>query len=187
MAWIRTIREEDAEGELKRIYERIRGTRGKTSNIFLSQSLNPGALERHLDLYLQIMFGKGNLGRRQREMIAVVVSAANDCGYCVAHHSNAMKTYVKDDRLIGSLAKDFANAKLELEPKEREMLEYADKLTRKPGAVSKEDLERLRKAGFVDDEILHIALVASYFNFVNRLASGLGVSIEADYGSGYKY
>jgi uncharacterized peroxidase-related enzyme len=179
------VREEDAEGELKRIYERIRGTRGRTSNIFLSQSLNPAALESHLDLYLRIMFGKGGLNRLQREMIAVAVSAANDCNYCVVHHSAAMKRYVADDRLIGQLARDFEGAKLE--PKERAMLEYATKLTKRPSSITENDLENLRKVGFVDEEILHVALVASYFNFVNRLASGLGVSIEADRGSGYRY
>ncbi len=185
MVWIRTVKEEDASGELKMIYERIRGTRGKASNIFLSQSLNPGALESHLDLYLQIMFGKGTLSRPQREMIAVVVSAANDCEYCVAHHSTALRRYIADDGFVGQLARDFMGAKLE--PKERAMLEYATKLTRKPSTISEDDLERLRKVGFSDDEILHITFIASYFNFVNRLASGLGVSIEAGEGSGYKY
>ncbi len=185
MVWIRIVKEEEADGELRRIYERIRGTRGRTSNIFLSQSLNPGALESHLDLYLRIMFGKGTLSRLQREMIAVVVSAANDCEYCVVHHSAAMRRYIPDDRLVGQLARDFSNARLG--SKDRAMLEYVSKLTSRPNSVSEDDLEKLRKVGFADEEILHIVLIASYFNFVNRLAGGLGVSIEADDGSGYKY
>jgi uncharacterized peroxidase-related enzyme len=179
------VKEEDADGELRRIYERIRGTRGRTSNIFISQSLNPDALEAHLNLYLRIMFGKGGLSRLQREMIAVAVSAANDCDYCVAHHSAAMKRYVSDDRLVGQLAEDFGSAKLG--PKERAMLEYATKLTKKPSSLTERDLQSLRKVGLVDEEILHVALVASYFNFVNRLVSGLGVSIEGNDGSAYKY
>ncbi len=185
MVWIRTVREEDADGELKRIYERIRGTRGRTSNIFVSQSLNPGALESHLDLYLRIMFGKGNLSRPQREMIAVVVSTANNCEYCIAHHSAALRRYIADDRLIGQLAKDFKGA--QLGTKETAMLEYASKLTSKPSSTSEDDIERLRKVGFADEEILHIAFVTSYFNFVNRLADGLGVSTEPDEVLGYKY
>ncbi|MDE1852520.1 MAG: peroxidase-related enzyme [Thaumarchaeota archaeon] len=185
MAWVRTVKEDDADEELERIYKRIRGSRGKISNIFLSQSLNPGALESHLDLYLRVMFGKGTLSRPQREMIAVVVSASNDCEYCVAHHSAAIRRYVDDELFTGQLAKDFRGAKLE--PRERAMLDYASKLTTKPSSISQDDIETLRKVGFGDEEILHIALTASYFNFVNRLASGLGVSVEADEGSGYRY
>lgn len=185
MVWIRTVNEEEAQGELRRIYDRIRGTRGRTSNIFLSQSLNPEALEAHLDLYLRIMFGKGTLRRLQREMIAVVVSAANNCEYCIAHHSAALRRYLDNDRLPDQLVKDIGSARLEA--KDRAMLEYASKLTKEPGSVSKDDLERLREVGFVDEEILHIALVTSYFNFVNRLASGLGVSIEENHESGYRY
>lgn len=185
MVWIRTVREEDAAGELNRIYERIRGARGRTSNIFLSQSLNPEVLESHLDLYLRVMFGKGTLSRQQREMIAVVVSAANNCEYCIAHHSAALKKYVTDHRLVNQLARDLNAVKLD--SRERAMLEYAVKLTTKPHLVSEADIERLRGAEFGDEEILHIVLTTSYFNFVNRLASGLGVAIEAERGSGYKY
>ncbi len=96
-----------------------------------------------------------------------------------------MRRYIADNRFIVQLARDFAGSKLET--KERAMLEYATKLTTRPGAISKDDLERLRKVGSCDAEILHIALIASYFNFVNQLASGLDVSIEAGEGSGYRY
>jgi uncharacterized peroxidase-related enzyme len=118
-------------------------------------------------------------------MIAVVVSAINNCEYCVAHHSAALRRYVDNDRLPDELVKGIGSARLEAE--DRAMLEYASKLTRKPGSVSKDDLERLREIGFADDEILHIALITGYFNFVNRVASGLGVAIEAEGGSGYRY
>jgi len=185
LVWIRTVKVENADGELKKIYERIRGTRGRVSNIFLAQSLDPNALESHLDLYLRIMFGKGPLSRQQREMIAVVVSAANNCEYCVTHHSAALGKYVVDNRFANQLARDFRGAKLG--SKDRAMLEYAVKLTAKPDLVSKDDLERLGRAGLGDEEILHVALVTSYFNFVNRLASGLGVEVEAEGGSGYRY
>ena len=55
------------------------------------------------------------------------------------------------------------------------MLDYAAKLTRDPAAMSRADVERLRSVGFDDQAILQINLIASYFNYVNRVAEGLGV------------
>lgn len=185
MAWIKVVEDKDADDELRRIYRRITGTRGRLSNIFLSQSLNPPALEAHLDLYLRVMFGQGPLSRLEREMIAVTVSRANQCEYCVAHHSAAMRNYVKDSRFVMQFAEGFRSAKLE--PRHRTMLGYAVKLTEMPSSVTKYDIGALRVAGFGDEEILHIALVVSYFNFVNRLASGLGIRLEDDAVPDYKY
>lgn len=58
------------------------------------------------------------------------------------------------------------------------MLDYAVKLTRDPGAMTPGDVERLRAAGFDDHAILDICQIASYYNYVNRLADGLGVELE---------
>lgn len=58
------------------------------------------------------------------------------------------------------------------------MLDYAVKLTRDPGGMSADDTASLREAGFDDRAILDICQVASYYNYVNRLADGLGVELE---------
>ncbi len=58
------------------------------------------------------------------------------------------------------------------------MLDYAVKLTRTPGAVGEGDVARLRDAGFDDLAILDICQIVCYFNYVNRLADGLGVELE---------
>lgn len=58
------------------------------------------------------------------------------------------------------------------------MLEYADKLTRTPAAMEAEDVEALRRAGFSDPDVLHIAEVVAYYAYVNRIADGLGVELE---------
>jgi len=59
------------------------------------------------------------------------------------------------------------------------MLAYAAKLTKSPGLMRRSDVDRLRRAGFPDDEIHDIAAVAGHFAFVNRLADGLGVELES--------
>ena len=67
---------------------------------------------------------------------------------------------------------------------ERVMLEYAVKLTSETCTLSKEDISPLREAGFNDEAILDIVQVTAYFNFVNRLACGLGIELEKFYKNG---
>jgi len=59
------------------------------------------------------------------------------------------------------------------------MLAYAEKLTREPWSVTQDDIHLLRDAGWDDRGIHDMAQVVAYFNYVNRLADGLGVSLEA--------
>lgn len=82
MAWIEMVDEDKAEGKLKEVYEKITG-RGssKVAHILKVHSLNPQVLEDHLNLYKTIMFAGSNISRKQREMVATVVSAINDCHY----------------------------------------------------------------------------------------------------------
>ncbi len=62
------------------------------------------------------------------------------------------------------------------------MLDYAAKLTARPGEMQEQDVHALRAAGLGDDEVLDVCQVAAYYNFVNRLADGLGVELEAYWG-----
>lgn len=81
MAWIKIIQESDAEGLLARIYEAARGRSGKVFNILKLQSAHPPALKAMIDLYQAAMLSESPLSRAQREMLAVVVSRANNCHY----------------------------------------------------------------------------------------------------------
>ena len=58
---------------------------------------------------------------------------------------------------------------------DRAMLDYAAKLTQTPARMTQDDVERLRQVGFDDRAILQINLIASWFNYINRVADGLGV------------
>jgi uncharacterized peroxidase-related enzyme len=81
MAWIETTSPAEATGELAQQFARIRSVAGRVANILAVQSLNPAALGAHYDLYRTLMFGRSELTRAQREMIAVAVSAVNECRY----------------------------------------------------------------------------------------------------------
>ena len=64
---------------------------------------------------------------------------------------------------------------------DRAMLDYASKLTRSPAAVTAADVDALRDSGFSDAAILDICQVVAYYNYVNRLADGLGVELEEEW------
>lgn len=185
MAWIDIIDESAATGALKDVYDDIAQRRGKLSNIMRVHSLHPGAMQAHMELYLRIMFDRSALPREERELLAVVVSAANECPYCIRHHAEALRAYWKDDARVAQAARDYTA--LDLPERTRALLDYAHRLTRAPGAITEADLERLRAAGLSDRDILDVNLVTSYFNFVNRIALGLGVAFTEDEAQGYKY
>jgi alkylhydroperoxidase family enzyme len=84
MPYIKTVAPSEATGKLKIVYETGGGpsaARGKVAMIRQVQSLNPDALTAWSGLGAEIMHGRSRLTRRQREMIATVVSATNHCSY----------------------------------------------------------------------------------------------------------
>jgi uncharacterized peroxidase-related enzyme len=81
MPYLRLIDEGEATGELRREYEAAVGRAGKVFNIVKAMCLRPRVLRRSMDLYREIMFGPSELSRAERELLAVVVSCANDCHY----------------------------------------------------------------------------------------------------------
>ena len=184
MSWIEEVEVSDADGKLAEMYAALIKQRGKVSNILKAHSLNPDAMGNHLDLYMTLMFGKSGLSRAEREAVAVVVSANNDCEYCVSHHAEALRRYIDDEETLAMLTS--ADGLETLEPRLSNIVRHAEKLTTAPGAMTESDLGELRAEGLSDRDILDLTLIVSYFNFVNRVAVGLGVTFSAEELSGYR-
>ena len=81
MAHLRLIEVDEASGPLREEYEAAVARAGKVFNIVKSMSLRPAVLHRSMELYKGIMLGPGALSRRDRELVAVVVSRTNECHY----------------------------------------------------------------------------------------------------------
>ena len=81
MAYIPYVSQEDASPELRELYERYRDPDGAIDNILRIHGLNPASLTGHVNFYQTLMRGRSDLTRTQREMIAMVVSAINECHY----------------------------------------------------------------------------------------------------------
>lgn len=81
MAWIETVSDEAAEGMLAKLYEAARVRAGRVFNITRAMSIHPPVLRASMGLYQAVSLGASPLSRAQRELLAVVVSRANDCHY----------------------------------------------------------------------------------------------------------
>ena len=184
MSWITEIPPERAEGRLKEIFAELLVKRGKVANILQVHSLRPEALAAHLTLYMDLLFAPGGLSRKQREMIAVAVSRANRCEYCVSHHVEALSRYIRKPQELEQFSNDYRS--VEMSPSDRALLDYAVDLTLKPGSITQESVERLRRFQFSNEQILLANLITAYFNFVNRIALGLGVESNAEEVAGYQ-
>ena len=84
----------------------------------------------------------------------------------------------EDSQVLHAVLEDYKSANLE--KKDIFMLQYAEKLTRQVSSISERDIKGLRKFGFSDRDIFDINQVVAYFNYVHRIADGLGVSLEEE-------
>ena len=186
MSNIKVVQPEEATGRLKEIYAELIDKRVKLAEVHKIQSLRPESIVKHIDLYLEIMFSKSELSRAEREMLAVVVSACNNCEYCQVHHAVALNNYWKNSAKVNQLRKEYS--KTDITNKELAICKFAAQVTLHSGeAPGAEIIDKLREVGLSDSAILDATLVVAYFNFVNRIVLTLGVELEKDSGKGYKY
>lgn len=185
MTHIKIIQYEESTDRLKAIYDDLLEKRGKLAEVHKIQSLNPESIVAHMNLYMTVMFGKSALSRAQREMIAVVVSVTNCCIYCRQHHAEALNHYWKNQTKLGQLIQDFR--KTDLSEIDNYLCELAWQLTKTPVVSTESIIDSLKKNGLDDRTILDATLVIAYFNFVNRIVLGLGVELNKEEQSGYKY
>jgi uncharacterized peroxidase-related enzyme len=94
----------------------------------------------------------------------------------VCHHGRGLFQITKNKALVEAIKTDFRKA--DVPKKDIAMLDYAEKLTTDQCNMKQSDVVKLRKSGFKDSDILDIVQVVAYYNYVNRLACGLGVELE---------
>ena len=90
-------------------------------------------------------------------------------------HGALLRQHSDDPQLASHVMHDYRNA--ELDARTRGMLDFAAQLTREPSSMQESDVEALRALGLSDEEILSVVLITCVFNFMTRLADGLGVQV----------
>ncbi len=93
-------------------------------------------------------------------------------------HGEFLRHASDDQELASHIMHDYRNA--DLDPATRAMLDFATKLTREPTAMQESDVKTLREHGLSDERILSVALITCTFNFMTRLADGLGVEVPEE-------
>ena len=93
-------------------------------------------------------------------------------------HGEFLRHASDDPELASHVMHDYRNA--DLDPQTRAMLDYATKLTREPTNMQEADVIKLREHGLTDEQILSVVLIACTFNFMTRLADGLGVEVPEE-------
>ncbi|PZA08400.1 MULTISPECIES: peroxidase-related enzyme [unclassified Meiothermus] len=180
-AWIKVPEPSEAPSDVQALFAKFLEKTGLLPNVARNFALLPEHFLRWFRYYDFLMRNEehSQLSRKEREMIAVVVSSENRCEYCLASHSAYLRQISGDLVLPEVLAANYRRA--ELTPRERALLDFAVKMTQDSPTMSPEDLTPLRAVGLSDEAIFEAAQVAAMFNFTNRLANALGWKPNEEY------
>lgn len=175
MSHIPLIREEEAGEELRQLYAQVKETLGFVPNLFQAQGGRPDFAQLTMEM-IKTLHSPGALSVDLKEKIGLVVSSANSNSYCIRVHLEMLSKLGVELDIGKQLVRDFETA--DVPDNEKALFRFADKLTRAPFDVKRNDVEELRGAGWDNAAILEVTQAVSHFNYVNRLAAGLGVIPE---------
>lgn len=182
-AWIEMISDAEASEELRQQLDKARGPDGSVGNVMRVHSLRPHTMEGHHTLYMSVLHHEGNtLPGWLLETVASYTSLLNHCDYSLTNHFANARHLIGDDERAEQIYTALSEDRPEtvFTGKELEFLRYAKKLTLQPDEMVEDDVRAMREVGASDGEILEVNQVCCYFNYVNRLLNGLGVSLRGD-------
>src|SRR5882724_13547807 len=159
------------DGDIQAVYQKCREKLGLVPNVLRAYSFNQQKLRNFMTMYNELMLGDSKLSKLEREMIAVVVSSANRCYYCLVAHGQAVRKLSGDPELGEMMVMNYRVAVLD--KRQRAMLDFAAKLTQTPHLVDETDRVALRDVGLSGADIFDLAETAAFFNMSNRMASGI--------------
>ena len=167
--------DEDLQAIWRKCVEKL----GFVPNVYSTYSKRPQRLRNFMAMYNEIMFSESGLSKLEREMVAVVVSSANRCFYCLVAHGAAVRQLSGDPELGEMMALNYRVAKLDA--RQRAMLDFAWKLTTTPNLVDDADRDALRAHGLGEEDIFDLAETTAFFNLSNRMASATDMMPNAEY------
>ncbi len=177
MSWIKTIKYTEAEGQLLKLYNQVKGPDDNIDNIMLAHSLRPHTMQGHMTLYKYTLHHPHNeIDKWFLECIGVYVSLLNQCDYCVEHHFSGMSRLIGDPVRSDAIRQELITRQHQiLDAKQITALDYTQTLTLKPGDMHNDLIIAMRNQSWSDGEILEINQVAAYFNYANRTVLGLSL------------
>jgi uncharacterized peroxidase-related enzyme len=165
--------------DLQKLFAKATERIGFVPNVFRANSFRPERLRAWFTHFRMLHEPTENLDAAEREMIAVAVSMANGCLYCLVAHGAALREALRDPVLADRITLDYRRAGLD--ERRRAILDFAVKLTRTPVEVEPADLDRLHTLGLTKEEVWDVAEIAAMYNFTNRMASATGMLPNREY------
>ena len=171
MPRLKAIQPDQATGQAKQLLDALDEKFGMVPNLARTLANSPAALQGYL-AFGEALEG-GVLGAKLREQIALTVSQANGCGYCVAAHCAIGKSVgLSDSELTDARQSSSPDRKVDA------ALHFARQLVENRGWVNDEDLDRVRRAGYGDAEIAEIVAVVAWKTFANYFNHVAGTEVD---------
>lgn len=169
----------DLDDDMQRYFEVCIEKLGLVPNVLRTFSANQEKLRNFAAYYNTLMLAPSGLSKLEREMVAVVVSAANRCFYCLVAHGQAVRALSGDPQLGEMLVMNYRVAPVSA--RQRAMLDFAWKLTKTPFDVGDVDRTALTEAGLSASEVFDLADVIGFFNMSNRFAIAADMMPNPEY------
>jgi uncharacterized peroxidase-related enzyme len=176
MAFIRTIPPADADGRVREIYQEIQDRFGYVTNWAQAFSLRPGVLDGWVALLRSI---RSNLSPRSYELSTLAAARALRSSYCSLAHGTVLADTVFNAATVTAIAAGRGDAPLE--PRERAMMAFVEKLVRHADQITAADVEILRTHGYRDEEIFDVAASGAARCFFSKLLDALGVQADSTF------
>jgi uncharacterized peroxidase-related enzyme len=160
-------------GDVRARIEAVQEKSGFVPNVFLALAHRPDEFRAFFAYHDALMEKGGGLSKAEREMIVVVTSSLNQCQYCVVAHGALLRIRAKRPLLADQVASNYRKA--DITARERSMLDFAVKVSRRSEEVDDEDFALLRAAGFTDEDIWDIGAISALFAMSNRMANLLSL------------
>jgi uncharacterized peroxidase-related enzyme len=178
-SWFAVPREQDLPIDLRKLFAKARETLGFVPNVFRTYAFRPERLSAWFSHYRLLHQPTEGLDAADREMIAVVVSAANGCLYCLVAHGATLRHELDDPVLGERISYDWRRAGLD--PRRAAICAYAEKLTRIPREITRDDLQTLLDAGLTAAEAWDVAEITAMYNLTNRMAMATNMLPNEEY------
>lgn len=174
MKRIETLNPEMAQEDVDVIFHEIRQAFGQVPNLFLTYAHHPPLLEANWHKVKRVMM-EGSLARKTKESIALLVSKDNNCDYCVAAHTGALKAIGVSDDEISRIQTDLDQA--EFTAKERALIRFARKSNQAAHEIDDATFSTMRNSGASDAEIIEALGVMEVFTAFNKFLDALQVEL----------
>jgi uncharacterized peroxidase-related enzyme len=178
-SWFPVPEEAQLPADLGGLFAKARERLGFVPNVFRVYAFRPQRLSAWFSHFRQLHEPTEGLTAADREMIAVVVSAANGCLYCLVAHGAALRQELGDPVLGERISYDWRRA--QLDERRAAICAYADKLTLRPREMTRADLQTLLDVGLTLEEAWDVAELAAMYNLTNRMAMATNMLPNRDY------